>query len=194
MPCHHNNGHVTTVQELHLCKHHLDGHVTAQIHLPLLTATLVLQLEPGIDVAVSANIVVAAESAIQHANTPNDLLVLERNDSVFSSHWPHAVPNEIVSTITSETSTTTRHRDANTPTAGQSANEEHEVTTIAVATMVQPFKGTVNDTTVSSATGADDCNVGARLSSPRLHSETGPAQQGHRSPCQCTATGEFLWS
>ena len=37
----------------------------------------------------------------------------------------------------------------------------------------------------------DDCNVGARLSSPRLHSETGPTQQGHRSPCQCTATGEF---
>ena len=39
----------------------------------------------------------------------------------------------------------------------------------------------------------DDCNVGARLSSPHLHSETGPAQQGQRSPCQCTATGEFLW-
>ena len=39
----------------------------------------------------------------------------------------------------------------------------------------------------------DDCNVGARLSSPRLHSETGPAQQGQRSPCQCTATGELLW-
>ena len=39
----------------------------------------------------------------------------------------------------------------------------------------------------------DDCNVGARMSSPRLHSETGPAQQGHRSPCQCTATEEFLW-
>ena len=38
----------------------------------------------------------------------------------------------------------------------------------------------------------NDCNVGARLSSPRLHSATGPAQQGHRSPCQCTATGEFL--
>ena len=27
--------------------HDLDGHVTAQIHHPLLTATLVLQLKPG---------------------------------------------------------------------------------------------------------------------------------------------------
>ena len=48
MPCRHNNGHVNTDQELHLCTLHLDGHVTVQIHLPLLTATLVLQLEPGI--------------------------------------------------------------------------------------------------------------------------------------------------
>ena len=73
MPCRHNNGHVTTYQELHLCTLHLDGHVTVQIHLPLLTATLALQLEPGKDVVVSANIVVAAEPAIQHANTQRPL-------------------------------------------------------------------------------------------------------------------------
>ena len=117
MPCRHNNRHVTTVQELRLCTLHLDGHVTVQIHLPLPTATLALQLEPRKDVVVSANIVVAAESEIQHAYTPNDLLVLEIIDEEFSSHRPHAVPNEIVSTITSETSTTTRHRDANTSAA-----------------------------------------------------------------------------
>ena len=61
--------------------------------------------------------VVAADPAIQHANTPNVLLVLEIIDRVFSSHRPHAVPNRIVSTIRSETSTTTRHRDANTTAA-----------------------------------------------------------------------------
>ena len=60
MPCHNNN-----------------GHVTLQKHLPVLTATLVLQLEPGIVVVVWANIVVAAEPLIQHAYTPNELLVLE---------------------------------------------------------------------------------------------------------------------
>ena len=43
-----------------------------------------------------------------------------------------------------------------------------------------------------STTLSKNC-VGARLSSPRLHSETAPAQQGPRSPCQCTATVEFLW-
>ena len=47
------------------------GHIAVQIHLPLLTATLVLQLEPGIVVVVWANIVIAAEPAIQQANTPN---------------------------------------------------------------------------------------------------------------------------
>ena len=43
-----------------------------------------------------------------------------------------------------------------------------------------------------STTLSKNC-VGARLSSPRLHSETATAQQGPRSPCQCTATGEFVW-
>ena len=52
--------------------HDLDGHVTVQIQLPLLTATLVLQHEPGIVAVVWANIVIAAEPAIQHANTLND--------------------------------------------------------------------------------------------------------------------------
>ena len=77
MPCRHNNG-----IELHVCTHHLDGLVTVQIQLPLLTATLVLQLEPGIVVVVWANFVVAAEPVIQHANTPNELLVLEIIDEV----------------------------------------------------------------------------------------------------------------
>ena len=93
---------------------HLDGHVTVQIQLPLLTATLVLQHEPGIVVVVWANIVVAAEPVIQHAYTPNELLLLEIIEEVFSSHRLHTVPNRIVSTIRSEKSTTTRHRDANT--------------------------------------------------------------------------------
>ena len=34
-----------------------------------------------------------------------------------SRYWLHAVPKRIVCTIGSETSTTTRHRDTNTPTA-----------------------------------------------------------------------------
>ena len=117
MPCHHNNGHVTTVQELHLCTLHLDGLVTEQIHLPLLTATFVLQLETGKDVVVWANFVIAAEPAIQHANTPNVLLVLEIIEDVFSSNRTHAVPNRIISTMRSERHTTTRHRDANTSAA-----------------------------------------------------------------------------
>ena len=86
MPCRHNNGHVTTVQKLHLCT------------LPLHTATLALQLEPGIVVVVWANFVIAADPEIQHAYTPNDLLVLEIIDEEYSSHRPHTVPNRIVST------------------------------------------------------------------------------------------------
>ena len=62
---------------------HLDGHVTVQIHLPLRTATLVLQLEPGKVVVDWANIVVAAEPEIQHANRPNELLLLEIIEEVF---------------------------------------------------------------------------------------------------------------
>ena len=64
--------------------HDLDGHVTVQIHLPFLAATLVLQLELGIVVVVWANFVIAAEPAIQQANTPNVLLVLEIIEEVFS--------------------------------------------------------------------------------------------------------------
>ena len=67
MPCRHNNG-----IELHLCTHHLDGLVTVQIQLPLLTAPLVLQLEPGIVVVVWTNFVIAAEPEIQHAYTPTN--------------------------------------------------------------------------------------------------------------------------
>ena len=50
-----------TVQELHLCTHHLDGHVSVQIQLPLLTATLVLQHEPGKVVVIWANIVITRQ-------------------------------------------------------------------------------------------------------------------------------------
>ena len=177
MPCRHNNG-----IELHLCTHHLDGLVTVQIQLPLLTATLVLQLELGIVEVVRANFVLAAKPEIQHAYTPNELLVLEIIEEEFSSYRLHTVPNRIVSTIRSERSTTTRHRDANTPAAGQSADEEHEGTTAAVAAMVQPFKGTVNDTTMSSATGAVNTNI--RLYFP-LKQECPPL-------CQKTGTGAPL--
>ena len=44
---------------------------TVKIHLPLRTATYVLQLEPGIDEVVGANSVVSAEPEIQHADTLN---------------------------------------------------------------------------------------------------------------------------
>ena len=195
MPCRHNNGHVTTVRELHLCKHHLDGHVTAQIHLPLLTATLALQLEPGKEVVVSANYVVAAEPAIQHANTQR-LVILEIIDSEFSSHRPHAVPNEIVSTIRSENSTTRRHRNANTPAehwaaeSRQYAYVEHAVTTDAVATMVQPTKRTVNDTKVGSATGAVNTNVPVyfpleTLSAKSIHIPKPSSDGRHNSKMVC---------
>ena len=80
-----------------------------QLYFPFISSRVV--------VVVWAKIIVAAEPAIQHANTPNVLLVLEIIEDVFSSHRPHAVPNRIVSTIRSETSTTTRHRNANTPAA-----------------------------------------------------------------------------
>ena len=113
--------------------------------------------------------------------THNVLLILEIIESVFSSHRPHAVPNEIVSTIRSENSTTTRrHRNANTPAAHwaaesrQSAYVEHAVTTDAVATMVQPTKRTVNDTKVGTATGAVNTNVAVYLPL-----ETGSAKSIH---------------
>ena len=102
---------------LHVWTHDLDGHVTVQIHLPLLTATLVLQREPGIVVVVWANIVIAAETIIEYANTLNELLVLEILEKL-SSHRLHTVPNGIVSSTRNEKTTTTRHRDVNTPAAG----------------------------------------------------------------------------
>ena len=69
----------------------------------------------------------------------------------------------IVCTIGSETSTATRHRDANTPTARwsqrvQFADAEYVVMTAAVATMVFPVKGTAKDN-VCSSTGAVDMLV-----------------------------------
>ena len=87
-----------TDQKLHVCTHHLDGLVTVQIQLPLLTAKLVLQLEPGIIVVVWANFDIAAEPVIQHAHTPDELLELEIIEEVISSHRHHTVPNRIVST------------------------------------------------------------------------------------------------
>ena len=130
-----------------------------QIQLPLLTATLVLQHEPGIVVVVWANIVIAAEPVIQHAYTHNELLLLEKLKKYFPVNGFTLSPNRIVSTIRSEKSTTTRHRDANTRQQGKTADEEHEVTTVAVAAMVQPPKGTVNNITVNSATRAVNTHV-----------------------------------
>ena len=123
------------------------------------TATIALQLELEVVVVVGTNNVKAAEPTIQHAKTPNVLLVLEIKDDEFSSPRPHAVPNTTVKLSARNLHHHTRHRDANTPAAGQSADEEHEVTTVAVATMVQSFKGTVNDTTVNSATGAVNTKI-----------------------------------
>ena len=93
----------------------LEPGITEQIHLQLLTATLVCQLETGIVVVVGANLVVVAETVIQHANTSNELLVLEMDEEeIFSSNRHHPVPNRIVSTVRRAESTTTRHRDAAT--------------------------------------------------------------------------------
>ena len=83
--------------------------------------------------------------------------MLEIIDEEFSSYRLHTVPNRIVSTTRREKATNTRHRDANTRAAhgaaetGLSADEEYGVTTNAVATMVQPFNGTMNNITVGSA-------------------------------------------
>ena len=129
-----------TVQELHLCTLHQDGHVTVQIHLPLLTATLVLQLEPGIVGVVWANIVIAAESnsACIHTERP---LGTGKNVEQLSSLRLHTVPNRIVSTTRKHppphdiaTQTPLQHKGA--AESGPSADEEYGVTTIAVATMV----------------------------------------------------------
>ena len=156
MPCH-NNGHVTQTKNC-TCARTTNGHVSVQIHLPLLTATLVLQREPGKVVVVWANTVLATEPVIQHAHTRRTLGTGNNRRRYFqsASHW--------IGTTRSKT-TTTRHRDANTLVAhwaeesGQSAYVEHVVTTDAVATMEQPTKGTVNDTKVGSATGAVNTNV-----------------------------------
>ena len=69
----------------------------------------VLQLDPGKEEVVSANIV----NAIQHAKT---------TQRIFNQR-PHADPYRIISTVRIETSTTTRHRDAYTPAAGQPVDE-----------------------------------------------------------------------
>ena len=79
--------------------------------IPLPTATLVLQHEPGKVVVVWANIVIAGDPVIEHANTPNDERVLDVIDGVFSLHGLSAVPRNIASTIRRETVTTTRHRN-----------------------------------------------------------------------------------
>ena len=126
------------------------------------TATIALQLELDVVVVVGANNVNAAEPTIQHAKTPRLLSTGNNRQCIFQSSASRC-PKQNHKTIRSETSTTTRHRDAYTPAAGQSADEEHEVTTVAVATMVQPFKGTVNDTTVGSASGAVNTKIPAVL-------------------------------
>ena len=82
-----------------------------------------------------------------------------------SYHRLHGVPKRILFTIGNETSTTTRHRDVNTPLhigvaeSTQSADAEHVVTTAVVATMVFPVKGIVEDIAVGSSTGAVDLHV-----------------------------------
>ena len=75
---------------------------------------------------------------------------------LFSSHRLHTVPNRIVSTTRREkppphdiaTQTLPQHIGA--AESGKPVDEEQVVTTVAVASMIQPTKGTVNDTTVSS--------------------------------------------
>ena len=55
--------------------HDQDGHVAVQIHLPLLTATLALQLKPGSSCNCRCKSVEAADPTIKHADAPNVLLV-----------------------------------------------------------------------------------------------------------------------
>ena len=62
----------TPGQHFHDTTVHLDGHVAEQIQLPLLTATLAINLNRE-EVIVSANSVVAAEPVIQHAYTQRTL-------------------------------------------------------------------------------------------------------------------------
>ena len=64
-------------------------------------------------VVVGAKNVVAAVPVIEHADTPNVLLVQEGIDGVLS-FIGIATPKRIVCTIGSETSTITRHGDAST--------------------------------------------------------------------------------
>ena len=67
-------------------------------------------------------------SACQHTQRP--LGAGNNRRCIFLSSASRC-PKQNRKTIRSETSTTTRHRDANTPAAGQSVDEEHEVTTVA---------------------------------------------------------------
>ena len=62
--------------------HDLDGHVSVQIQLPLLTATLVLQREPGIVVVVGAKIVMQLIQSLS-MQTHSTSRVLKRIDDVF---------------------------------------------------------------------------------------------------------------
>ena len=87
---------------LHVWTHDLDGHVTVQIHLPLLTATLVLQREPGIVVVVWANTVIAAETIIEYANTLNVEDTGNNRRSIFQSSVSRC-PKQNRKTIRSET-------------------------------------------------------------------------------------------
>ena len=132
---------------------HVDGLDTVQIHLPKLTTTIAFQLETEVVAVVGANLIVAADPVIQHAHAPDVLLVLEAIDGVFSAE------------------------------SEQSAEDKHVVTAVAVAAMILPESGTVNNITVDSATGAVDTHV--PLYSPVWHwithwSRNSASLLGHR--------------
>ena len=95
---------------------------------------------------------------MQHTQRPLELEIKENFQSL-AAHCPkqnrkhHQERN-----IHHHTTSQRKHpRSTRGPEPGQSADEEYEVTTVVVATMVQPSKGTVNDITVGTATGAVNC-------------------------------------
>ena len=101
---------------------------------------------------------------IEHADTPNDLLVQEVNDGVFdfigiATQRETYAPTGVKLPPSHNMATQAPALHIGVAESVQSADAEHVDTTAAVASMVLPAKVTVKDIAAGSTAGAVDTNV-----------------------------------
>ena len=99
---------------------------------------------------VWANIVNATEPVIQHAYTPNDLLVLEVNEGVYpfisnATQIESYAPSGVKLPPSHDMATQAPALHIETAEPMQSADAEYKATTVVVASMVLTVTGTVKD-------------------------------------------------